>query len=77
MQVTIEYLGFFHINNVASGSRIETAPGSTVEEILDKLKVKPEDRTYMIPLINRQRNSFDTPLHDGDTLFLYFPVGGG
>lgn len=77
MKITIEYMGFFKIENVPSRSELEIEPGTTVTDLLDDLQVKKESRRYMIPLINRQRRGFETPLGDGDHLFLYFPVGGG
>ena len=77
MKVTIEYMGFFKIENVPSRTVLETKQNTTVGELLDTLQVKKEHRNHMVPLINRKRRTFDTPLADGDKLFLYFPVGGG
>ena len=77
MKVTIEYMGFFKIEDVPSRSELEVEGGTTVTDLLDHLQVKKESRKYMIPLINRQRRGFETALGDGDHLFLYFPVGGG
>jgi len=77
MTITLEYMGFFKIEDVPSRTRIEIDTGSTVESLLDGLHVKKEHRAHMVPLINRQRRTFDSILQDGDNLFLYFPVGGG
>jgi molybdopterin converting factor small subunit len=77
MKVTIEYMGFFNIEDVPNNSELEVPDGLTVGELLDRLDVKEEDRTYLVPLINRQRKDMRSELSDGDNLFLYFPVGGG
>ena len=77
MQITIEYMGFFRIEGVPNNSKLEIEPATTVTQLLDQLQVKPEHRTYLKPIVNRERRSFDYPLQDGDNLFLYFPIGGG
>ncbi len=77
MHITIEYMGFFRIEGVPSNSTIEVQPGLTITQLLDTLKVKPEHRTYIRPIVNRKKESFDYTLKDGDNLFLYFPIGGG
>ncbi len=77
MKITIEYMGFFRIEDVPSNSTIEVEPHTTVSGLLDNLKVKPEHRTYIRPIVNREKKSFEYTLQEGDNLFLYFPIGGG
>ncbi len=77
MQIIIEYMGFFRIEGVPNNSKLDIEPGTTVAQLLDQLKVKPEHRTYLKPIVNQERRSFDYTLQDGDHLFLYFPIGGG
>lgn len=77
VKVTIEYMGFFHIEGVPSNTVLDLPEGLTVDQLLDRLEVKAQDRTYLVPLINRQRKTLATQLQDGDSLFLYYPVGGG
>ena len=70
-------MGFFRIDGVLNNSNLDIEPDTTVTQLLDQLQVKPEHRTYLKPIVNRQRRSFDYTLEDGDNLFLYFPIGGG
>ncbi len=77
MHITIEYMGFFRIEGVPNNSTLDIETGITVSQLLDQLKVKPEHRTYLKPIVNREKQSFDYTLQDGDNLFLYFPIGGG
>jgi len=70
-------MGFFRIDGVPNNSNLDIEPDTTVTQLLDQLQVKPEHRTYLKPIVNRQRRSFDYTLEDGDNLFLYFPIGGG
>ena len=77
MRIRIEYMGFFRIEGVPNNSQLEVETGTTVSQLLDHLHVKPEHRTYLKPIVNRTRQSFDYRLQDGDHLFLYFPIGGG
>ena len=77
MNIRLEYMGFFKIDGVPSGSVVEFAPGTTIDALLDRLLVKQESRKFMVPLVNRVRQPFDHPLADGESIFLYFPVGGG
>ena len=77
MTVCLEYMGFFKIEGVPSGTALTMAPDTTVEALLDRLAVKQSHRKYLVPLVNRERKAFDFRLRDGDVLFLYFPVGGG
>ena len=77
VKVTIEYMGFFRIEEVPNNSEIDIPEHTTVEELLDRLGVKEQDRTYLVPLVNRQRKGFGTEIEDGDSIFLYYPVGGG
>ncbi len=77
VKVTIEYMGFFQIEGVPSNTVLEIPEGLTVDQLLDRLEVKKQDRTYLVPLINRQRKTLSTQLCHGDSLFLYYPVGGG
>jgi molybdopterin converting factor small subunit len=77
MTIRLEYMGFFKIDDVPSGSMVECEPGTTIGAMLDRLRVKQESRKYMVPLVNRVRQPFDHPLQDGESVFLYFPVGGG
>ncbi|HDQ14521.1 MAG TPA: hypothetical protein ENN41_06880 [Sediminispirochaeta sp.] len=77
MKITIEYMGFFSIKDVPSNSELEIERRTTISTLLDDLGVKKEHRKYLVPLVDRQRKDFDYPLQDGQSLFLYFPVGGG
>lgn len=77
MQVKIEYIGFIHIEGVPSNTTLDLPDGTTVDELLDRFEFKENERTYLIPVINRERKSRTTELEDGDSLFLYYPVGGG
>lgn len=49
--------------------------GATVGELTDQLKM-PRDTVKLI-FINGVRGSLSTPLHDGDRVGLFPPVGGG
>ncbi len=77
MTIRLEYMGFFKIENAPSNSTVEVPSQTTVDAFLDRLLVKKDARKFMVPLINRERKPFDYVLNDGDSLFLYFPVGGG
>ena len=77
VKVTIEYMGFLQIAGVPNNSELDLPEGLTVEELLDRIDVKEKDRTYLVPLVNRKRRNLVTELQDGDSLFLYYPVGGG
>jgi len=77
MTIRLEYMGFFKIDGVPSGSELEFTPGTTIEALLDILHVKKESRKFMVPLVTRTRQPFEYQLNDGESLFLYFPVGGG
>ncbi len=77
MNITLEYMGFFRVEDVPSGSTVEVEEGSTIDQLLDRLGVEKAHRTYLRPLVQQERKSFDYILQDGDSLFLYFPVGGG
>jgi len=77
MTIRIEYMGFFKIDGVPSGTPVSVEPDTTIENLLDRMLVKKESRTYMVPLVNRTRKPFNHILQDNDSLFLYFPVGGG
>ena len=77
MTIRIEYMGFFKIDGTPNGSDLQAEAGTTVDALLDRLAVKRDHRKYLVPLVNRERKTFDHELQDGDVLFLYFPVGGG
>jgi hypothetical protein len=77
MQVTVEYMGFFKIDGVPSGSEVEVEEGTSIDRLLDRLMVKKEHRTYLRPIVAGERKPFSYQLKEGDDLFLYFPVGGG
>jgi hypothetical protein len=77
MNIHLEYMGFFKIDGVPSGSEVECSPGTTIDALLDRLLVKKESRKFMVPLVNRVRQAFEHQLQDGESIFLYFPVGGG
>jgi hypothetical protein len=77
MQITLEYMGFITIEDVPSGSTIEVPEGTTIEQLLDRLGMEKQHRTYLRPLVDQGRKPFDYQLQEGDGLFLYFPVGGG
>jgi molybdopterin converting factor small subunit len=77
MMIRLEYMGFFKVESTPSNSIVEAPVHTTVDALLDRLLVKKEARKFMVPLVNRERKPFDHVLEDGDSLFLYFPVGGG
>ncbi len=56
-------------------SYTEIPDGSTVQELLDKLRIN--ERSYIMILVNLKRSWFETPLHDGDEVSIFAPVGGG
>ncbi len=77
MKVTIEYMGFLDIPGTPNRSEVEVPEEHTVQALLDKIGVKEQDRTFLVPIVNKKRKDFATKLEDGDSLFLYYPVGGG
>jgi len=77
MKVTIEYMGFLDIPGTPNRSEVALPEEQTVQALLDKIGVKEQDRTFLVPIVNRKRKDFATKLQDGDSLFLYYPVGGG
>jgi molybdopterin converting factor small subunit len=77
MTIRVEYMGFFKIEHVPNNSTVEVPENTTVDALLDRFQVKKEARKYMVPVVNRARKQFDHVLTEGDSLFLYFPVGGG
>ena len=77
MKVTVEYMGFFKIDRVPSGSSVEVEAGTSIDRLLDRLNVAREHRTYLRPIVAGERKAFTYQLKAGDDLFLYFPVGGG
>jgi len=49
--------------------------GLLISDVVFELKIAPEKIAIM--LINGVHQTMDTPLKDGDKLFLFPPVGGG
>ena len=77
MTIRLEYMGFFRIEHVPSGSEIKVSEGTCIDDLLDELGVQRQHRTYMRPIVRSERKPFTYQLQEGDDLFLYFPVGGG
>lgn len=55
--------------------QMELEEGATLVDLLDRLKI--EDRTYIVILINGRRAYEDERLSDGAEVLVMAPTGGG
>jgi len=77
MKIKIEYIGFLKLEGVKSGSVLEFPEGISAAGVLDSLGLTGSYRKYIIPIVNKERSPQERVLKDGDSLFIYLPVGGG
>jgi molybdopterin synthase sulfur carrier subunit len=74
MHVTVRL--FATLSRGQTGDRIiEVAPGTTVRQVVNRLKV-PEDQVTLI-FVNGRHAEPDRQLAEGDTVALFPPIGGG
>jgi len=74
MRIKVKLYGDF-LKYGSPESYMEIPDGATVQTVLDKLRIK--ERSYIMILVNLKRSWFETPLHDGDEVSIFAPVGGG
>lgn len=58
-----------------SSASLETTPGVTVADVIAQLGLPVEQAK--LKLVNSTHAQLDDVLHDGDTLAIFPPVGGG
>jgi hypothetical protein len=77
MNVTIRFVGYLDLAGVKSGSAVEIGESQSVEELLDRCRMRKEHQQYVVPVINGKKARLSAVLHDGDVVFLHLPAGGG
>lgn len=77
IDVHIEYMGFLQVEGVKNDSLQRVPRGITSRQLLMDWNIKESQHRFFTPWINGEKKSLDTPLKQGDKLFLYLPVGGG
>lgn len=77
MKTTVHYSAVLRLKNVSNGSEIETAPGSTITDLLDRFEVRAEQQKYIISYVNGKKTGHGRKLQEGDSLQLFLPIGGG
>jgi hypothetical protein len=77
MQVTIRHVGYLNLTGVENGASVKIDVSTSVENLLDRFRVRKEHQRYIVPVINGRKARLSTILRGGDSLFLHLPVGGG
>ena len=77
MHATIRYVGYLHLTGAENGGSVKIDGSTSVEDLLDRFRVRKEHQRYVVPVINGRKAKLSTILRDGDTLFLHLPAGGG
>lgn len=77
MKILLEYTAVLDAQGVSSGSRVDLPDDAAVSNVLDILRVRKDHQKYVVPFVNGAKKCLTDTLHDGDTLTLSLPVGGG
>ncbi len=74
MRVKVKLYGDF-LKYGPPESYITLPEGATVKMLLEKLRI--EEKSYIMILVNLKRSWFETKLKDNDEMSIFAPVGGG
>ena len=77
MKVKVEPTGLLHIERLGKNGVVELQAAATVTDLLNVLKIQPDHHRYVSVFINGEEKSRKALLHEGDTVTLLLPVGGG
>lgn len=77
MKIRVRYAEYIRIEEVENGGTLEIEEGTTVRQLLQRLTMEEQYRDFFHPIIDKQRQSNDYVLREGDDLLLYLPSGGG
>lgn len=75
MKITVELFGKYREHFKEKRIQLELSPKDTISRAIEKLKI--EDSIDLWVLRNGVPVKKDEILKDGDTIFLFQPVGGG
>ena len=77
MKVKVEPTGLLHLERLGKDGVVEVPESSTVTDLLTALRVQPDHHRFVTAFINGEEKSRKTLLHEGDSVTLLLPVGGG
>ncbi|MFH0954232.1 MAG: MoaD/ThiS family protein [Verrucomicrobiota bacterium] len=77
MRIHLEFAAVMDLKGAASGQALELAGGSTIADLMNHLKVKPQHQKFVVPFVNGEKKRPSAPLHENDRVFLSLPIGGG
>ncbi len=75
MQIHLKLFATLRAYTPENAEAYPIAPGTTAGNIIDQLKIPPEEAKLIF--INSIRRDISTPLADGDRVGIFPPVGGG
>lgn len=77
MQVEVRLFGNFRrfLRETDGHLTLELVEGAIVRDVLERVRV-PEVEVGLVS-VNREVAAAETPLHDGDVVYVFSPIGGG
>ena len=77
MTIRIGFVGYLDVHGIRNNSDIELEENTSIEDLLSRCGIQPRHRGYIVPYVNNDRKQLSYHLADGDSLYLFLPVGGG
>ena len=77
MKITLTYNGVLEIKPFDRGTELELPEGTTVEQVLDLCEIQKNHQAFVLASVAGKELKKGSVLHDGDTLMLFLPLGGG
>lgn len=77
MTIHLRYMGFLPLTEVENDSDLSLDEPMRVVDLLNEWDIPSHQQQFFTPYVNEEKKSRDYELQDGDSLFLYLPVGGG
>ena len=77
MKVKIELLGLLHLKGIKNNSFVEVKDDSTISDLYNELNILKDHQKFVTPFINGSEVRKSTIIHDGDTVKIFLPTGGG
>lgn len=77
MQVEVRLFGNFRrfLRETDGHLTLKLVEGAIVRDVLERVRV-PEVEVGLVS-VNREVAAAETPLHDGDVVYVFSPIGGG
>ena len=77
MIITIDAVKSFTFPRGKGEGTISLPVGGTVRTAYRELGITGDHPKPPIPFVNGEKSSLDSLLHEGDVLFLFYPLNGG